>query len=40
MSSADDSDLFPSPGGDAADSTEGSDVFNSECETLVQIKGL
>jgi hypothetical protein len=38
MYSADDSNLFPSPGGDAFDSVEGSDDFNSESETLAQIE--
>ena len=40
MSSDNDSDdLFPSPGGDAFDSVEGSDDSDSESETLTQIKG-
>jgi hypothetical protein len=39
MSSADGSDLFPSPGGDAFHSIEGSDESNSEYETLAQIEG-
>ena len=39
MSSADDSDLFLSPGVDAVDIVEASGVSDSESETLAQIEG-